>query len=343
MKIVDPKDIQIQFLNRINDLVPKETSLVVVLSDLLEISNDSAYRRMRGETMLTIEEIVTLCDHFNISFDAFSRKETGLVTFRYKLIEPQKENLLEYMKSILSDMQTIANCKNSNIIYACSDIPVFYHYDYPETAAFKLFYWMKSIMNIPELEKAKYDASVIDPELYEVAKNIITLYKQIPSIEIWTDLTIHSTIKQIEYYWEAGVFENVEDAVNICDGLHKLIADIQDKAEKTVKYDDGKVPDGKAEKNYELYHSDIQIINNSVLVNLDQTKAVYLSHFSFYTMSTMNDTYNEKTAAWLNSLIKRSVLISGVAEKQRYQFFKRMFQLIDDLKAKIIQAENSQS
>ncbi len=342
MKIVDPKDIQIQFLNRINDLIPKETSLVVELSDLLEISSDSAYRRMRGETMLTIEEIVTLCDKFNISFDAFSRKETGLVTFRYKLIEPQKENLLEYMKGILADMKTIANCKNSNIIYACSDIPVFYHYDYPETAAFKLFYWMKSIMNIPELEKAKYNPDLIDPELFEVTKNIITLYKQIPSIEIWTDLTIHSTIKQIEYYWEAGVFENADNAVAVCNGLYKLLSDIQDKAEKTVKYEGGKTPEGLPEKNYELYHSDIQIINNSVLVNLDQTKAVYLSHFSFYTMSTMNDIYNEKTAAWLNSLIKRSVLISGVAEKQRYQFFKRMFQLIEDLKTNISQSASSQ-
>lgn len=338
MKSIDVKSIQIQFLNRISDLIPKETSMAAVLSDMFEVSNDSAYRRMRGETPLSIEEIIILCEKFNISFDAFSRKETGLVTFKYSINEPKKENLLEYLHSIYNDLQVIANSKTSKIIYACGDIPVFYHYKFPEIASFKFFYWMKSIMNVPEFENATFNFDDIDPEIINIGLKIVKLYEQVPSQEIWTDSTIYSTLKQIDYYWESGMFENAEDAIKVCDSLAEVIKSIQKCAENSTKI---VLTDKEQEsiKNYELYYSDIEIINNCVLVKLEQTKAVYLSHFSFFTMSTMNDVYAEKTEQWLNVLIKRSLLLSGVAEKQRYQFFKRMFKQIDNLKAKILPEE----
>jgi len=41
------------------------------------------------------------------------------------------------------------------------------------------------------------------------------------------------------------------------------------------------------------------------------------------------------TELWLNNIIKKSTLISGVSEKQRYQFFKKAFNILDNLIDKI--------
>ncbi len=327
--------IQMEFLQRISDLIPKDTSLVAEISELLDISTDSAYRRLRGETLLSIEEILILCEHFNISFDAFSRRETGLVTFRYSTVEAKPESFRIYLESIHADLQLIAQSKNAKIIYAGGDIPVFHHYMYEEIACFKMFYWMRSIMNIPELEKTKFSFEVIPPEITEISKNIISLYSQVPSVEIWTDTTIQSTLKQIEYYWEAGMFEHAEDAVRVCDSLRQVIDTIQNYADNSSKNSGMSNAGSEDVKNYELYFSDIEITNNSVLVKTDAGKAVYLGHFSFYTMTTINGIYCDKTEEWLLSLIKRSTLLSGIAEKQRYQFFRKMFALIEELKKRI--------
>jgi hypothetical protein len=43
----------------------------------------------------------------------------------------------------------------------------------------------------------------------------------------------------------------------------------------------------------------------------------------------------KKTEAWLESLIKKTTLISGVAEKTRFQFFNSMYKQIHQLKTKI--------
>lgn len=316
------------FLKRIEDLLDVSTSLVHELSDLLKISTDSAYRRIRGETLLSIDEIIILCDHFNVSFDAFSRAETDMVTFGYKSIENKPGNLLEYLQGIYADLSKIKAFPDSHVTYACQDIPVFYHYNHAEIAAFKFFYWMRSIMNIPELDNQKYSVELVDPEIFTVARNIYNLYAGVNSTEIWTDATIQSTIKQIGFYWESGIFNNKHEALSVCESLRTEITDIQKQAENATRlHRDTNI----SPKKYELYFSEIEITNNCVLVNLGLAKAVYLSHFSFYTMKTMNDIYCTETENWLKSFIKKTTLISGSSEKTRYQFFNKMFISIDNL------------
>ena len=84
-------------------------------------------------------------------------------------------------------------------------------------------------------------------------------------------------------------------------------------------------------KNYTLYYSDIEITNNCVLVSMGDMKNVFLGHQTFNTIDTSNISYCNDTENWIDSIIKKSTLISGVSEKLRYQFFNKMFIAIDEL------------
>ena len=68
--------LQIQFLNRIKELIPDSNSFTDEIADVLDISSDSVYRRLRGETLLSINEIYDLCTHYNISFDLFTAMDS---------------------------------------------------------------------------------------------------------------------------------------------------------------------------------------------------------------------------------------------------------------------------
>jgi len=326
--------IQLQFLEKIEDIIPARSSLVYELEETLGISMDSAYRRIRGETSLTIDDVIKLCNKYKISFDSFNNIETGIVTFAYTVMKNSENNFKDYLNSLLRDLRIINAASNKKIVYACQDIPVFHNYKYPEMAAFKMFYWMRSIMNVPSLQNKKFDMSSISDELKELGKKIFVAYSSVPSIEIWTDTTFQSTLKQIEFYWESGMFKSFEDVKAICQSLEKQLIDIQKQAEISKKY----VSEDKIiaeENNYSLYFSEIEITNNCVLVSLGNTKAVYLGHQSFNTMSSSNVSYCNETEIWLNNLIKKSTLISGVAEKQRYQFFRKAFKSLEDFLGKI--------
>lgn len=159
-------------------------------------------------------------------------------------------------------------------------------------------------------------------------------YTQIPSIEIWSDDTVNSTAKQIEFYWDAGFFSNKEDALLICDQLSLTLERIKKQAELNSKLDRDNKPIS-TENNYTLYHSDVMIGNNCILVKMGDAKATYISYHTFNVMLTTNANYSHETDLWLKNLIRKSNLISGVAEKQRYQYFKRIENMMKKLRDKI--------
>lgn len=132
---------QKQFLDLLADTIPSNASLPAELADVLEISMDSAYRRIRGETALNIDELVKLCAHFNISFDSFSGIKSNNVSFEYSLIN-SKEMFGQYLMALIGNLEAILQADQKEMVYACEDIPVFINYNFPPLARFKIFYWL---------------------------------------------------------------------------------------------------------------------------------------------------------------------------------------------------------
>jgi hypothetical protein len=62
----------------IKNQLPVNISLVNKIAELLEISNDSAYRRLRCETLLNIGEVMLLCNHFKLSIDALNTQLSNI-------------------------------------------------------------------------------------------------------------------------------------------------------------------------------------------------------------------------------------------------------------------------
>ena len=66
---MEADEIQNLLFQRIKEKAPSNISLVDELANLLGMSNDIAYRRIRGEKQLSISEVQKLSTHYNISLD----------------------------------------------------------------------------------------------------------------------------------------------------------------------------------------------------------------------------------------------------------------------------------
>ena len=335
MKKISDDSTQLAFIQCIKSVLPYNISLVDELSDLLKISSDSAYRRIRGESSLSIEEIILLCKHFKLSFDSFINNEHS-VNFSYQSISCNTNSFICYLKNMKAGLEAILKypAEQQQIIFAAEDIPVFHHFAHPALITFKLFYWNKSILNAPELEGEKFEGIDTEPALKMLTQEIYELYAKIPVIEIWSDNTINSTIKQIEFYWDAGIFLSKKDALLICNELNQMLARINKQAELSTQLNIYSKP-VMTPKNYLLYHSDVMMGNSCFLSKRGNIKETYISYHTFNFMSTKNAIYCNETEAWLKNLIRKSNLISGVGEKQRYRYFKTMDDSLKNLIRKI--------
>jgi hypothetical protein len=325
---------QIHFLDKIKNVIPESVSITDELSEILGISTDSVYRRLRGETLLDINEIQILCSRYSISFDS-GINNSGSISFNYEGMGNSK-GFENYLKSILNDMLLIESAENKQIIYSAIDVPIFHHFNYPELSAFKMFYWMKAVVSDPVLSDKKFSPSHITVEFADLGKKIYEVYCKIPSIEIWTDETINSLIKQIEFYWDSGNFATKEDALIVCEKAKQEIETLNIQAEKSCK-NSGSI---NSISNFTLYHSDIEIGNNCIYTKKDDFETIYLSVHTFNKIKTSEFSFVNDTKIWLDNLIKKSNQISGVSQIYRYKFFKKAGDKLEKLIEKISEEKN---
>src|SRR5215212_4813402 len=148
---------QNRFFLHIKNLLPAHLSLADEVAGLLGISNDSAYRRIRGEKPIALEEIKKLCVHFKVSLDQFMHLSSDSVLFTGKLTDRTNFSFELYLEYFLREMQMINSFEEKEMFYWPKDAPVFYYYQFPELAAFKFFFWMKTVIEYPELSRAKFN------------------------------------------------------------------------------------------------------------------------------------------------------------------------------------------
>lgn len=326
------EDIQFQFLERIKSILPPNASLAAELSDILDISMDSAYRRMRGDTPLSLQEAHTLAMHYKITLGGLTQESAGVVQFGYTPLYPQYESMESYLTVLLQNLRVISKIPEAKIFYCSQDIPIFHNISLNHLGQFKLYYWMRSIMNIEELLGTKYNPDNIPPQILSICEGIHNEYEKVSSAELWSTSTINSTLRQIQYYWESGVFENKEDVLLILADLRDLIHKIDSTASTGIKLGDN-------EAKYELYVSEIELTTNCALVEMGDQKAVFLGHHTFNMLKTSHAVYVEQTQQWFKNMIGKATLVSSVGEKYRFQFFQSVQKKISALE-KLVHSED---
>jgi len=328
--------VQIKFLTKIKEKLPKNLSFAEVLSEDLNISTDSAYRRIRGETNLSIDELKKLCVKYKISLDSFLAVSNDTVLFNYRAIEPEKFDFNTYLSSVIENLKTIRGFEVKELIYAAKDIPIFYLFMFTRLATFKIFFWTKNILKFHELEDKPFTPDFVPEETLNLANQVWKNYIKIPSSEIWSEESINVTLKQIEFYYDSGQFKNKKDALELCEDVYALIDHIQRQAAKGYKFDFGENPHIEEPDNpFNLYLNEVTIADNSVIFRMGDIKVVNLAHNVINILTTTDPKFCDYTYNTVKNIINNSILISVASEKERTKFCQMMRRKVEDLINKI--------
>jgi hypothetical protein len=320
-------NVQSTFLEQVKRRLPPNVSFADEIAEILKISRDSAYRRIRGETVLSLDEAKVLCNQYGVSLDVLLGTTSEIVPFRHQVVNNTPEAFERWLRSLFDNLQTIASFPaEKEIVFCAKDVPVFHYFHYPELAAFKMYFWMKSVLSYPNLQSEKFKPSLISGEYLTLGRKIADMYGKIPSIELWSDETTNVTLKQIEFYHESGFFHSSADAHLLLDQYITLLQEVREKAANGFKNDG--VP-------FKLYENEILIADNNVLFRMGEKKAVYVIHNITEILMTTHEAFCKQTEYFTNNLQNRSILISTTGEKERNKFFNRMLEKINAIKKRI--------
>src|SRR6185295_13419231 len=198
--MIPTDSIQSGFLEQIKAKLAPNLSFVDELAELLSISRDSAYRRIRGETVLSLDEIRLLTHRYAISIDDFLSPARDRVSFQLKALDVADFSFEKWFKSILDNLELFLASpeKDKRITYDAKDLPIFYYFQFPRLSAFKLYFWMKTFAQDAKLNTGKYDAKMVDNKLIAMGEKIWERYSRIPCTEIITYELLNVTLRQVE-------------------------------------------------------------------------------------------------------------------------------------------------
>lgn len=312
---------------RIKELLPPDKSLVELTADILHISNDSAYRRIRGETPLVLDEASELCQYFKLSLDQVLTVKDGSILFQDVRIRHNGYTYEQYLRGLLNQLKFIAAFNHKEIIYRTKDMPIFHNFYFEPVIAFRYFFWMNTIVEDPAFKTSGFNINCVSPGVISLSQELSRAYNQVPSTEIWNTECVNAVISQIEFYKDSGYFSSSGDIKIIYDSLEETFLHLKHQVESGCKFMPGESAENR-HSNFTFFYNRVVLGDNTILVVADNSKNIFLNYDSLNYITTRDENFCNKCHDDLQKLMKRSTIISETSEKQRNRFFGIMLNKI---------------
>lgn len=329
------KTIQDFIFESILNSFPRRADAVDAIAGMFGMGKDAVYRRLRGDTLLTPDEVGQLAQAFNISLDEFIFENNNTVFFRYSPFTRQVREFSDYLGPIHTDLEEIAKLPNSKILYASAEIPLFHYCVFPEIIAFKLYVWGRAFWEFDYLKERPFDFELISYPVIKMTEELCKIYNIIPSIELWNLNIADFTLSQMEYHIISGGFRRQEDALLICDRLRDLMEHLRNIATNGRKFMAGSNAENTSGVPFDLYHNEMVYTNNTIMALTDKGKAVYAAFGNPNFLKSTDRKMCDYTENWLLNLTQRSIPMSLHAEKNRNWFFSKIQKKIEMARLRI--------
>lgn len=316
---------------RIKELLPPHVSLVDTIANILHVSSDSAYRRIRGETPLVLDEARELCQFFKISLDQVLNVQSGSTLFQNVRINVKNYSYEKYITDIIKQVQFVGSFIHKEIIYQTKDMVLFHNFYFKPLIAFRYFFWMKTVIQHPDFKEKQFEMNCVSLEIENLCRELADAYCKVPSSEIWNTEGINSAISQIEFYKELGLFASSADIRTIYESLEETIVHVKQQVEYGAKFMPGENPETK-KQNFRFFYNRVVLGDNTILVVTDRIKTVFINYDILNYMTTKDENFCDPCYDDLQRMMKRSTMISQTSEKQRNIFFGIMLNKISERK-----------
>lgn len=329
---MESNELQKQLFQHLREQLPPHISLVDQLCELLDLSADSVYRRIRGEKPLTLLELRQICKQYHLSVDQLLQLGNESVLFEAPGLVNAPKDHTEYLQGLLQQVRYFNSFNQPRLHYLCKDVPVWYFYLFPEMAAFKTFFWSKAINNDPHLLNKQFSLAEFPyPECFQLGQDILREYYRMASVELWNLESINSTINQIAYYRDAGMFRSKQDLTGVIDAFIQTLDHLQNQAAAGAKFLPGH-GESAQQQSLQFYANELILGNNTILLTMENMQLCAVSFSVLRYIITRDERFTAHAFSNFQTLLSRSTLISQSGEKERNRFFNALREKVEQLR-----------
>ncbi|NDV95417.1 hypothetical protein D0T84_10890 [Dysgonomonas sp. 521] len=307
--------------------IPSYLNPVDFLYDVLDISKESIYRRIKGEISFTLEDLIKISSRLFISMDeivytslnnAPGQQPIVFQSQSDKLFNPQ-QTFLDFLSTYIHNLDKTSKAKKLEVMVAANRLMILtaVHYDH----LFKFYYyrWIHQTQLKP-LDFSLSDTVLSDSLLTQQKK--LKAYKRSGTHTYILDIYfLKNTIREILYYYNRQLISDSEILL-LQNDLYKFI----DVMEYLIKQGD----QIEGYTSY-IYLSNTQIDSSGLYSKYDDKEAISLWISYGLNIGSTNVRMCKTYLSWFNSLKKYSTLISGCNEMLQIKFINQQRDYIKNI------------
>ncbi|MDR1563220.1 MAG: hypothetical protein LBS54_09140 [Dysgonamonadaceae bacterium] len=309
--------------------IPKNIKPTEYLMERLNISKESAYRRLRDEIPFTFEEITKMSHDLNFSVDEIiSAGNPSRVSFSVDIGQAKDEFpvFTQTLQEYLDILVIISNAQSTEIIVAMNNVLPFFFTHFNSLFKFSYFKYMQNNTKFPL--KHTFSETVVPPEYKEIQRSI---KQQIQACTKNVTLIIdsgiiHNLINDVLYFHKRNLI-SVEDLQVLKNDMIRMIDIVEEMAQTGHFYESVEV---------QIYLSFVNVDSNSLYLRCDDMEQ---SSFYIYNLAPVN-TSNQSVCTLhrkkIDVLKKYSRLITQSNEIIQSAFFERQRENIRNIEDKNI-------
>jgi hypothetical protein len=308
-------------VNTILRSIPKNIKPVIYLMDLLKLSRESVYRRIRREISFSMEEITLLSLTLGFSIDEIiegNKKERKF--FDLQISSDFSETYIGLFKGYDNYLQNLLEAKKNRVLMALNHIPALFSTFFDNLSRFFYYKWITE--NVENASNYSFSNLHIPNDLFYLQEKIAINCKKIGNVVIiFSPHIFLSTIKDILYFYKRKFL--TKDELQL---LKNDVLDLIDLGERIAK--NGYF---NADSHVDFYLSTLNIHSNSVYIQYDSTIETHFWIYSSNPMIIRNSEVCEMQEKWICSIKKHSTLITESNEILQIEFFNKQRAYVHEL------------
>ena len=312
-----------EFMSVIREKIPHKATLASTITDLLDIDKDAVYRRLRGEVNFSFTEMAIIAKMLGISLDKIARLENMQSRPAQMNISNQVSPTsidYEMFSGHVNLLKSIKDEPDTQIMEASNIIPHYLYQDYEHLTRYHIFRWNQAGTHGDILP---YHEIKIADKLRNLQKENCEYARYIASTTyVWDNMIFQRLASNIKYFAKVRLIK-AEDVAMIKNDLTALLNDLEKIASKGKHEDTG--------KKVSIFISDVASDTNYSCLKTKNIHLTLLRAFILNATVTFDIEVFNMTRAWIQSMQRKSTLISVSGEKIRAQYFETQREIINRL------------
>lgn len=310
--------------------------MVQKLGETLCLGRDAVYRRLRGDTVLTADELIIISRKYKVPVDEGRDLSNVPVLHYYNGSEPIKSDE-QYFQGLWEHTTNMVKQHNVRVDYATPELPIFYELSTPILRAFKVFVHGTTTWQLKKWEKVAFSPALLSPKTDELIERIIEHAYRLPGRELWSIGILDVTLRQISYMAQVGRFDNNSDLLAIFDELHTIVDHLEKMARSGKRFALGSEPKEDSPP-FSVFHNELSNTNSAIVVSSDSMNVLFSMLINPNYIVSDDPRVLRDVGNWFERLVTNGNALNAEAGKYTNQYFRRLRQQIDAAKDRVAYA-----